>query len=223
MILVLRMAQEIARTKYRPLYIVFVDLVTAYDSIVREGLWKFLCVEGVPHNVVACSKPSMNEKRRVYLPKGVLLPSSTWVQVWVKDAVWHRCCAIHLSVLFRNNRWRLGGHRLQWGTRVDGVLHRVQLHRYGRYQKCEMSDLGYADDLALLVDCYGCYGMIKQLTQHFQRHVSSWVLTLLTLRNLQYRFVSIVGWSKFSLRRFSSTWAVRVNSTVTVHLISCTE
>ena len=62
MIFVLRMAQEIVRTKDHTLYIVFVDLVTAYDSIAREGLWKIPHVRGVPHNVVALLKTFYERK-----------------------------------------------------------------------------------------------------------------------------------------------------------------
>ena len=73
-------------------------------------------------------------------------------------------------------KWRmLEGRRLDWSTRVDGVLHRVQLDKYATHTTCSLSELGYADDLGLLGDCYG---MLKRLTQEFQVYVAEWGLTL---------------------------------------------
>ena len=72
-------------------------------------------------------------------------------------------------------KWRLlEDRRLDWHTRVDGILHRVQLDRYASHETCSVPDLGYADDLGLLGDCYG---MLKCLTPEFQVYVSSWGLT----------------------------------------------
>ena len=48
-------------------------------------------------------------------------------------------------------KWRLlEGRRLDWSTRVDGVVHRVQLDKYASHATCSVSELGYADDLGLL-------------------------------------------------------------------------
>eukprot|EP00439_Symbiodinium_sp_Y106_P034211 s7126_g4.t1 len=93
MVFVLRMAQEIVRAKDHPLFVVFVDLVTAYDSVVRDGLWRILRVfvdlvtaydsvvrdglwrilriKGVPENLVALLKTFYEQKMRAYLRKAV--------------------------------------------------------------------------------------------------------------------------------------------------------
>ena len=73
-------------------------------------------------------------------------------------------------------KWRLlEGRRLDWSTRVDGVLHRVQPDKYASHATCSVSELGYADNWGLLGDCYG---MLKRLTQEFQVYVAGWGLTL---------------------------------------------
>ena len=71
MVFVLRMAQEIVRAKDHPLFVVFVDLVTAYDSVVRDGLWRILRIKGVPENLVALLKTFYEQKMRAYLRKAV--------------------------------------------------------------------------------------------------------------------------------------------------------
>ena len=71
MVFVLRMAQEIVRAKDHPLFVVFVDLVTAYDSVVRDGLWRILRIKGVPENLVALLKTFYEQKLRACLRKAV--------------------------------------------------------------------------------------------------------------------------------------------------------
>ena len=71
MVFVLRMAQEIVRAKDHPLFVVFVDLVTAYDSVVRDGLWRILRIKGVPENLVALLKTFYEQKMRACLRKAV--------------------------------------------------------------------------------------------------------------------------------------------------------
>ena len=71
MVFVLRMAQEIVRAKDHLLFVVFVDLVTAYDSVVRDGLWRILRIKGVPENLVALLKTFYEQKMRACLRKAV--------------------------------------------------------------------------------------------------------------------------------------------------------
>ena len=52
MIYTLRMAIELGHVKKIPLYALFVDLMKAYDSVSRQGLWEILDTKGVPAHVV---------------------------------------------------------------------------------------------------------------------------------------------------------------------------
>ena len=51
MIFTLRVALEIARVKSHPLYVLFVDLAKAYDSVSRGWLWTILHKKGVPNSL----------------------------------------------------------------------------------------------------------------------------------------------------------------------------
>ena len=53
MLFVVHRLQELARRRRIPLYMCFVDLQKAYDSVDRELLWKVLARAGVPEEMIA--------------------------------------------------------------------------------------------------------------------------------------------------------------------------
>ena len=52
MMFVIRRLQELARKKQVPLYVCFIDLIKAYDSVDRTLLWTVLARFGVPQNMI---------------------------------------------------------------------------------------------------------------------------------------------------------------------------
>ena len=52
MIFSLQLAMEIADYKKHPFHVLFVDLVKAYDSVSRAGLWEVLRRKGIPRKLV---------------------------------------------------------------------------------------------------------------------------------------------------------------------------
>ena len=53
MMFVIRRLQELARKKQIPLYVCFIDLTKAYDSVNRTLLWTALVRFGVPQNMIS--------------------------------------------------------------------------------------------------------------------------------------------------------------------------
>ena len=53
MLFVTRRLQKLGRQRKIPLYIFFIDLQTAYDSVDRELLWEVRARVGVPQKVIA--------------------------------------------------------------------------------------------------------------------------------------------------------------------------
>ena len=53
MMFVIRQLQELACKKRIPLYVCFIDLTKAYDSVDRTLLWTILARFGVPHNMIS--------------------------------------------------------------------------------------------------------------------------------------------------------------------------
>ena len=53
MMFVIRRLQELARKKRIPLYVCFIDLTKAYDSVDQTLLWTVLARFGVPQNIIS--------------------------------------------------------------------------------------------------------------------------------------------------------------------------
>ena len=53
MMFVIRRLQELARKKQIPLYVCFIDLTKAYDSVDRTLFWTVLARFGVPHSMIS--------------------------------------------------------------------------------------------------------------------------------------------------------------------------
>lgn len=52
MIFAVRQLQEKCRGQHQDLYLIFVDLKKAFDSVIRDGLWKLLKRAGCPDKLV---------------------------------------------------------------------------------------------------------------------------------------------------------------------------
>ena len=63
MLFVVRRLHELARRRRIPLYMCFVDLQKAYDSVDRERLWNVLARAGVPEEMITLSASSMTACR----------------------------------------------------------------------------------------------------------------------------------------------------------------
>ena len=53
---VIRRLQELARKRHIPLYVCFIDLTKAYDSVDRTLLWTVLACFGVPQNMISVNR-----------------------------------------------------------------------------------------------------------------------------------------------------------------------
>ena len=79
MLFVVRRLQELGRRRKIPLYMCFVDLQKAYDSVDRELLWKVLARAGVPFVMIDVIRQFHNGMRaRVCMDDGEL---SEWFEV----------------------------------------------------------------------------------------------------------------------------------------------
>ena len=63
MMFVIRRLQDLARNKRIPLYVCFIDLTKAYDSVDRTLLWTVLARFGVPQNMISVIRQFHDGKR----------------------------------------------------------------------------------------------------------------------------------------------------------------
>ena len=179
MIFALRMATELARAKKLPLYVLLVDLMKAYDSVSRVGLWAILRAKGVPEQLIGLIRGFYDGK---------------WAEVAVEETVsesFHLCtglgqgcCLAHL--LFNvflgavMETWeQRGPDKLHWHYRIDGILPRHMdegtLNKYATWESLMLHDLGYADDAAFIT---GTYQKFVSLVNDLQQQYFAWGPTM---------------------------------------------
>ena len=94
MLFVVRRLQEMGRQSKIPLYMCFVDLQKAYDSVDRELLWKVLARAGVPSVMIDVIRQFHDGMRaRVRMDDGELWNGSRSHRGSGKDVCCHHCCS----------------------------------------------------------------------------------------------------------------------------------
>ena len=179
MIFTLRMAIELARAKHLPLYVLFVDLMKAYDPVSRFGLWEILQYKGVPPTLASLIKNFYQGKTARVSVEGTL--SSPFD---LATGLGQGCCLapllfnVFLSAVMES--WETcTPPKLEFKYRIDGILRRhmdeQSLNKYTTWHSLQLHDLGYADDAAFITDTYD---KLVQLARDLQNHYFQWGLTM---------------------------------------------
>ena len=93
MFVILRL-QELARKKRIPLYVCFIDLTNAYDSVDRTLFWAVLTRTGVPQNMISAIRQFHDGMRaRVRLHDRVCSGGFLWNKAFVKGACSRPSCS----------------------------------------------------------------------------------------------------------------------------------
>ena len=176
MIFTLKMAMEVAAYKSHPFHVLFIDLVKAYDSVSRAGLWAILRKKGVPPRLRELIRQFYSDKKAQVSVEGVL--SSMFD---LATGLGQGCCLapllfnVFLSAVMEAWQRKSGGG-VQWLTKIDGMLgHREVMDKYSSWTECHFEDLTYADDSALIVNTLLD---LRQKAVAFQAHLALWGLTL---------------------------------------------
>lgn len=91
MIFTARQLQEKCREQHKDLFMVFVDLTKAFDTVNRCLLWKLFLKIGCPTNLV-------NIIRSLHDGMTATLQTLSKLQMALNKVVfWHRCCSISIS------------------------------------------------------------------------------------------------------------------------------
>ena len=179
MVFTLRMAIELARAKKFPLYVLFADLMKAYDSVSRVGLWEIMRRKGVPGSLVELVRAFYDGKQA-----SVAVEGSLSEMFELGTGLGQGCClAPLLSNVFLSavmEAWQAKDpDKLHCHYRIDGVLRRHMdegsLDKDATWEDLMLHELGYADDAAFIIDTY-----VKwcELVVELQGHYSSWGLTM---------------------------------------------
>ena len=180
MVFALRMILETALHKRLPMYLLFIDLVKAYDSVARAGLWKVLKSKGVPDDLLDLIKLYYSEKLACVSTEGIL--SSDFE---LHTGLGQGCCLAPLlfSIYFGAvmESWAMAyPNRLTWYTRVDGILRRqANLDKYATHTPWTFQELGFADDLALAADTLS---KLQTIYTKLSSHMQKWGMTISTAK-----------------------------------------
>ena len=179
MIFALRMATELARAKKLPLYVLFVDLMKAYDSVSRVGLRAILRAKGVPEQLIGLIRGFYDGKCAEVAVEGTVSESFD-----LCTGLGQGCCLapllfnVFLGAVMETWEQR-GQDKLHWHYRIDGILRRHMdegsLNKYATWESLMLHDLGYADDAAFITDTYQ---KLVSLVSDLQQHYFAWGLTM---------------------------------------------
>jgi hypothetical protein len=168
MIFAARQIQEICQEQHRDLYMVFIDLTKAFDSVHRQGLWKILRKIGCPQKFVNIIQSFHDGMRGCVLDNGetsspftitsgtkqgcVLAPLLFSIFLSMMLLVAFKECDLGVPIQFRTDGSVFNLRRLQAHTKVFSAVIR---------------DLLFADDCALIAHS-------EESAQHlFNRFVNS--------------------------------------------------
>lgn len=168
---------EVAAYKSHPFHVLFIDLVKAFDSVSRSGLWCILRKKGVPPRFLSLLQSYYQDKQTSVSVEGALSPVFS-----LSTGVGQGCCvapllfSLFLSAVMEAWDERTGGRGLRWLTHIDGnLLHRERQDKYGHLDNCDFEHLMYADDAALLADTLLT---LADKAKHIQAHLHNWSLSL---------------------------------------------
>lgn len=176
MVFALKLAMEIADYKKHPFHVLFVDLVKAYDSVARAGVWAVLRRKGVPPRLIGLIQAYYSGKRARISVEGGLSE-----EFELETGLGQGCCLapllfnIFLAAVVEAWVGESGGG-VNWLARIDGaLLHREAHDKYASWKPLELHELGYADDAALIADTLV---NLHSLAKGFQLHLREWGLEL---------------------------------------------
>ena len=151
MVFTAKVIQQSCREKQVPLYLAFLDIAKAYDSVHRQTLWKILEAIGIPPTMLTLFKLLYGEtKYRVKLMGKFSDP------FLVKQGLKQGCPAacllfnIYFSVIIHVCHEKLSDKGVQIRFRLNGDIFDIQkLKAESKISKITIAELLFADDAAL--------------------------------------------------------------------------
>ena len=179
MIFSIRQLQEKCRERNLDLYMVFIDLTKAFDTVNREGLWKILKKIGCPDTFVEIIKLFHDDMTAKVMDGGEISPEFV-----VKNGTKQGCVlaptlfniffSMMLHVAFKNEEECVNIH-----SRTDKALFSHRFDRYFTLSKkgsyTRIRDLLFADDCALVALTEQG---VQQLTNCFSNAAKRFGLTI---------------------------------------------
>lgn len=151
MIFTAKLLQQSCREKQVALYMAFLDITKAYDSVDRQTLWKILEAIGIPPRILALFKLLYGETKYRVKHNGKF--SEPFL---VKQGLKQGCPAacllfnIFFSIIIHIIHEKLSHRGVEIRFRIDGDIFDLQkLKAHSKIQKMTITELLFADDAAI--------------------------------------------------------------------------
>ena len=176
MIFVLRQIQEKCREQNMGLFVAFIDLTKAFDTVSRDGLWKILSRLGCPPKFLAMIR-QLHERQRGQVKQNGTLSDSFPISNGVKQGcvLAPSLFSIFFSMMLREAKEEvLDGIYIR--LRSDGSLFNLRrLLAHTKTVEQLITELLFADDCALLAHTEAA---LQHLVNHFSDASKAFGLTI---------------------------------------------
>ena len=191
MVFTLRQIQEKSREQQKPLYMVFIDLTKAFDSVNRDALWKVLQKMGCPPKFVSLVKQLHEGMTAEIVSEGE--KSETFhVQTGVKQGcvLAPTLFALFLAAMLTEMNRMVDQQGVFVEHRIDGRLYNLRrLMAKSKTTTTTLRDLLFADDCALVAHSVND---MQELVHAFEDAASSFGLQI-NVKKTEYMFQPAPG------------------------------
>ena len=151
MILTVKLLQQHCREKRLALYLAFLDIAKAYDSVDRNTLWNILCTIGIPPKILSLIKLLYGDTRYKVRFKGKF-SNSFLVKQGLKQGCPAACLFFNIffAIIIHVIHSKLEHKGIDLRFRIDGdVFNLKRLKAESKIRKYTLLEMLFADDAAV--------------------------------------------------------------------------
>ena len=151
MILTVKLLQQHCREKRLTLFLAFLDIAKAYDSVDRNTLWKILCAIGIPPKILSLIKLLYGDTRYKVRFKGKF-SNSFLVKQGLKQGCPAACLFFNIffAIIIHVTHSKLEHKGIELRFRIDGdIFNMKRLKAESKIRKYTLLEMLFADDAAV--------------------------------------------------------------------------
>ena len=151
MILTARLLQYSCKEKGISLFLAFIDIAKAYDSVHRETLWKILSCIGIPPKILSLLK-TLYGKNKCKVKLNSKFSNFFMIEEGLKQGCPAACLLFNIffAIIIHIIKMKLDQKGIELKFRLDGDVFNLQrLYAKTKVQKKQLLEMIFADDIAI--------------------------------------------------------------------------